>query len=118
MLQEIRRMAARFAPVDLTADISRLPANERRVLGRLVAAARLFDALYLRQMWAGNESLLLTLLRDRSELGQARLHYFVLNKGPWSRLDDNEAFVPGIPARPAQANFYPAGATRDDVDVW
>jgi hypothetical protein len=89
MLQQIRRMTARFAPVDLSADISALAPNERQALARLVAAAKVFDALYLRQMWAGNQSLLLTLLRDRSELGQARLHYFLLNKGPWSRLDEN-----------------------------
>ena len=111
-------MAARFAPVDLGADISTLPANERQALARLVSAARVFDALYLRQMWAGNESLLLTLLMDQSELGLERLHYFLLNKGPWSRLDDNKAFVPGVPAKPAQANFYPAGASRDEVDAW
>ena len=111
-------MAARFAPVDLSADISTLPANERQALAKLVAAARVFDALYLRQMWAGNESLLLTLLRDRSELGQERLHYFLLNKGPWSRLDNSEAFIPGVPARPAQANFYPVGATREEVEAW
>ena len=111
-------MAARFAPVDLSADIATLPDSERRALAKLVAASRVFDALYLRQMWAGNESLLLALLGDRSELGQARLHYFLLNKGPWSRLDDNEAFISGVPAKPPQANFYPAGATREEVEAW
>jgi hypothetical protein len=118
MLQQIRRMTARFAPVDLSADISALAPNERQALARLVAAAKVFDALYLRQMWAGNQSLLLTLLRDRSELGQARLHYFLLNKGPWSRLDENEAFIPGVSAKPPRANFYPAGATREEVAAW
>ena len=118
MLQDIQRKTARFASVDLTADISGLAANERQALAKLVAAARVFDALYLRQMWAGNESLLLTLLRDRSELGQARLHYFLLNKGPWSRLDESEPFIPGVPAKPAQANFYPAGATKEEVEAW
>ena len=34
-------------------------------------------------------------LRDTSEVGRARLHYFLLNKGPWSRLDENEPFVEG-----------------------
>jgi hypothetical protein len=118
MVQDIQRKTARFAPVDLTADISRLPDNERQALAKLVAAARIFDALYLRQMWPGNETLLLSLLRDRSELGQARLHYFLLNKGPWSRLDESEPFIPGIPSKPAQANFYPAGATKEEVEAW
>jgi len=111
-------MTARFAPVDLTADMSPLPPNERQALATLVRAAMVFDALFLRQVWAGNESTLLVLLRDSSELGLARLHYFLLNKGPWSRLDDNEPFIPGAPPKPPQANFYPAGATREEIEAW
>lgn len=111
-------MTARFAPVDLTADLSALPSNERRALARLIEAATVFDALFLRQVWAGNETLLLSLAGDRSELGQARLHHFLINKGPWSRLDDNEPFVPGVPAKPPQANFYPAGATKEEIEGW
>ena len=118
MVQELTAKAARFAPVDLTADMSALPANERQALARLVQASKIFDALFLRQVWAGNETMLLDLLRDSSDVGRARLHYFLINKGPWSRLDGNEAFVAGTPAKPAQANFYPAGATRDDVEAW
>jgi hypothetical protein len=118
MVQQLQTMTARFAPVDLTADVSALPPNERQALAKLIEAAKLCDALFLRQVWAGNESMLLSLLQDSSERGRARLHYFMINKGPWSRLDHNEPFVPGAPAKPAQANFYPAGATKDEVDAW
>ena len=51
--------------------------------------------------------------RIRRELGRARQHYFLLNKGPWSRLDHDEPFIPGAPAKPEQANFYPADATKE-----
>ena len=81
-------------------------------------AASVFDALYLRQVWAGNETMLLALLGDTSELGRARLRYFLINRGPWSRLDSNAAFVPGAPPKPPHANFYPAGATKQDVEAW
>jgi hypothetical protein len=111
-------MTARFAPVDLSADLSALPANERHALAKLVKAARVLDALYLRQVWAGNESMLQTLAHDTSELGQARLRYFLINKGPWSRLDGDVPFVPGAPSKPTQANFYPAGAAKGDVEAW
>jgi hypothetical protein len=112
-------MAARFVPVDIRADVGALPSSERRALTKLVEASRLMDALFLRQVWAGNEALLLKLLGDRTPLGEARLRYFVLNKGPWSRLDDNEPFIPGAPAaKPGDANFYPAAATRAEVDDW
>jgi hypothetical protein len=117
-LQRLQAMARRFAPADLSADISALPANERQALAKLVEAARVFDALFLRQVWAGNESMLLELVRDQSEMGRARLHYFLINKGPWSRLDENETFIAGAPHKPEQGNFYPAGATKQDVEAW
>jgi hypothetical protein len=115
---QLQAMAARFAPVDLAADITALPANERQALAKLVEAAKVMDALFLRQVWAGNEPMLLDLLNDTTPPGRERLHYFIVNKGPWSRLDDNKPFVPGAPAKPEQANFYPADATKAEVDQW
>ena len=116
--KKLEAMAARFAPVELTADISTLPPNERQALAKLVEAAKVFDALFLRQVWEGNETMLLDLARDNSPLGQARRHYFLINKGPWSRLDHNEAFIAGAPPKPPQANFYPAGAKKEEVEAW
>jgi hypothetical protein len=116
--QKLQTMAARFAPVDLTADTSKLPDNERQAVAKLIAASKIFDALFLRQVWEGNEAMLLDLARDDSPLGRARRHYFLINKGPWSRLDANEVFIPGAPKKPEEANFYPAGATKADVEAW
>ena len=114
----LERMTARFAPTDITANLSRLTAEERAVLTKLVQASKIIDALFLRQVWAGNPAMLLDLARDRSPEGQARLHYFLVNKGPWSRLDHHEPFVPGAPPKPAGANFYPADASKDEMDRW
>ncbi len=115
-VDQLKTMTARFAPVDLSADVTKLPANERQALARLVDAAKVMDTLFLRQVWAGNETMLLNLLQDTSELGRARQHYFLLNKGPWSRLDHDEAFIAGAPAKPPQANVYPADATKEQVE--
>jgi hypothetical protein len=117
-VEELTKKAARFAPTDIAADISHLPASERTALTHLVRAAQVMDALFLQQVWAGNEALLMELLRDESPVGKARLRYFLINKGPWSRLDHNEAFVADVPAKPPFANFYPAGATKADVERW
>jgi hypothetical protein len=111
-------MADRFAPVDVGADVSRLPDNEKKALARIISAARVMDPLFLRQVWAGNEPLLMELLEDTSPLGRARLRYFMINKGPWSRLDEEAPFLPGVPAKPASANYYPAGATKEEVEAW
>ncbi len=118
-LPQLQRMTARFAPVDIGADIVALPANERQALERLVQAGRVMDGIFLRQVWGGNTALLADLAADPSPLGRARLHYFLINKGPWSRLDHDAPFLPGVPAvKPDAANFYPAGATKAAVEGW
>jgi hypothetical protein len=114
----LQQMAARFAPTDITADLSKLSANDRQVLAKLVQASKIIDALFLRQAWAGNSAMLSDLARDDSAEGRARLHYFLINKGPWSRLDHNQPFVPGAPAKPAGANYYPEGASKADLEKW
>ena len=116
--QAIQKMAARFAPTDIGADVSKLSANDRRVLAKLVEASKIIDALFLRQVWNGNEAMLLDLVRDQSPLGRERLHYFLINKGPWSRIDHNQIFVPGAPPKPAAANYYPEGASKAEIERW
>src|SRR5262249_7271366 len=115
---ELRTMTARFAPVDIRVDLSRMPANERKALGEIIRAAQIIDAIYLRQVAPHNETQLLLLLQDHTPLGQARLQYFLINKGPWSELDLDRPFVPGAGERPAQAGFYPADATRAEIEAW
>jgi hypothetical protein len=117
-LAALERSVARFAPTDLSADLSGLPGSERTALRHLVQAAQVMDALFLRQVWAGNESLLQALVADQSPLGRARLHAFLINKGPWSRLDHNEPFVPGVPGKPPSAAYYPTGASKEEVERW
>ncbi|MCC7186539.1 MAG: hypothetical protein IT185_09885 [Acidobacteria bacterium] len=109
---------ARYAPVDIGVDLAGLPPNERQALDEMVAAARLFDGLFMQQVWADNASTLVHLAADQSEEGRHRLRYFLLNKGPWSRLDENAPFVSGVGVKPAQANFYPADATKEEVQAW
>src|SRR5216683_366195 len=114
----LRKMAARFAPTEVTADLRALPDGERAALAKIVRAARLMDAIYLRQAWAGNGQLLLDLAQDSSPLGRARLQLFLIDKGPWSNLDHDAPFIPGVPPRPEAANFYPPGATKEEIEKW
>src|SRR5580765_2293733 len=114
----LQKMAARFAPTNITADLSTLSAADKQVLAKLVEASKIMAALFLRQVWAGNDTVLVDLSQSQTVEGRARLHYFLINKGPWSRLDHDEPFVPGVPAKPAGANFYPEGATKADIERW
>ena len=115
---ELERMSARLAPVDVRVDVSKLPGEERDTLVRLIEAARIIDALFIRQRSPSNDAVLLALLADATPLGRARLDYFLINKGPWSELDEDRVFVPGAGLKPEGANFYPPGSTRDEIDAW
>ena len=59
---DLQRQIARFAPTDLSADVSALPEPERKALTAMLRAAQIMDALFLRQVWAGNEGVLFQLL--------------------------------------------------------
>lgn len=116
---ELARKIARFAPTTLTADISKLSPKDRQALDKIIAAAKLLDPLFLRQVWSGNEALEKKLQADKSPAGQQRLHYFYINDGPWSRLDDKEPFIEGVPReKPPQANYYPDDMTKEEFNTW
>lgn len=109
----------RFAPTDLSADTSLLSENDRKALDKLVEAAKLLDPLFLRQVWSGNEALHKKLQADSSPEGQERLHYFMINKGPWSRLDKNQPFIDAVPhEKPPHAGFYPDDMSKDEFNAW
>ena len=114
----LARREARYAPVALTVDLAPLPAAERQALAKLVEAARIMDALFLRQVWPGNEALLVELASDRTALARARTAYLLRNKGPWDRLDAEAPFLPGVGEKPAAAGFYPPDATKAEVEAW
>ncbi len=111
-------LQARFARVEVRVDVSQLPGEERAALVKLIEAARYFDALFLRQRSPDTETLLLGLLGDNTPLGQTRLNYFLVNMGPWSALDEDQPFLPGVAAKPKGANFYPPDATREEIERW
>jgi hypothetical protein len=118
-LAELNRMIARFAPAELKVDTSHLAAGDQQALAKLIEAARILDDLFLTQRWSGNATLRAQLEKDPSPLGKARLHYFDLNKGPWSDLDEQTAFLPNVPPKKIPgANFYPGDMTKDEFETW
>ena len=105
-LTQLKQMSARFAPVKIKHDVSKLSSGDRKALARLIEAAKVLNHVFMDQLWSGNRDLYEKLQKDTTPLGKQRLHYFWLNKGPWSDLDGHTAFLPDVPARkPEGANF-------------
>jgi hypothetical protein len=116
---ELNQMAARFAPAPLDVDLSGLSAGDKKALAKLIEAGRIVNHLFMQQFWSGDLALYQKLQLDKSALGKARLHYFWINKGPWSEIDEHKAFLPGVPAKkPAGANFYPEDMTKEEFEAW
>src|SRR5499427_3719864 len=118
-LPQLEQMTARFAPTSIRVDTSKLSDGDRQALVKLIEAGRLIDTVFMQQYWSGNLALYARLKQDTTPLGKARLHYFWLNKGPWSEIDEHKAFLSGVPARkPAGANFYPEDMTKEEFETW
>ena len=118
-VSDLEHMISRFAPTVISADTSALSPGDKLALGKLVEAAALMDRIYARQVWSGNEALLAKLEADTTQIGRLRLEYFRLNGAPWSKLDGDTAFLPGVPAhRPPQANYYPDDMTKQEFTAW
>ena len=118
-LAQLEKMAGRFAPTPIRVETAGLSAGDRQALVKLVEAARILDQVFLKQLWSGNPELYARLQKDQTPLGKARLHYFWVNKGPWSDIDDFRAFLPGAPARKLPgANFYPEDMSKQDFEQW
>jgi len=118
-LPELNRMIARFAPAPVTADTSKLAPGDKQALAKLIDAANVIDAIFREQLWAGNPALKDRLAKDTTPLGKARYHYYLINNGPWSDLDDHAAFLPDVPSKkPAGAGFYPEDMSKAEFESW
>jgi peptidase M49-like protein len=116
---ELNRMAARFAPTKMQVDTSALSSGDKQALVKLVQAAQVVNRIFMQQLWSGDLALYQKLQQDKTPLGRARLHYFWINKGPWSEIDEHKAFLPGVPeTKPAGANFYPEDMTKEEFESW
>ena len=118
-LDQLTKMTSRYAPTPIRVDTSKLSASDHQALIKLVEAARVINPLFMEQLWNQNLETWARVKNDSSPLGQARAHYYWINKGPWSTLDDQKAFMPDVPERkPLGANFYPLDMTKEEFETW
>lgn len=118
-LAQLKKMTARYAPTQIEVDTSKLSSGDKQALVKLVEAADILNQVFMQQYWSGDVAHYAELQKDKSALGIARKHYYWLNKGPWSSLDDNTAFLPAVPAKKLPgSNFYPEDMTKEQFEKW
>jgi hypothetical protein len=113
VVPDIEARLAQFAPTELEVDLSGLATSEIEALGHILAAARLMDEIFVRQVSVDNPA-----IRDQvGALPEAAQIYFDLNFGPWDRLDELAPFIGDTP-HPAGAGYYPADMGKDEFESW
>jgi peptidase M49-like protein len=118
-LNQLSTMTARFAPTPIRVDTTKLSSGDQQALAKLIEAARILNPLFMRQLWKDNLSTWEKVKGDGSALGKARARYYWIMKSPWSSLDDQKAFMSGVPERkPLGANFYPEDMTKEEFEAW
>ncbi len=101
-----------YQPVDLTADLSHLSADQQKMIGLLIDASKIMDELFWSQAYPGDKQELLAAIDD------PKVKKFVeINYGPWDRLNSNKPFLTGVDAKPAGANFYPADMSKEEFEA-
>ncbi len=104
-------LLSKYTEFTLTADLSALSENQRRMIPLLIEASDAMDEMYWMQAYGDRESLL-------ESVADPDLRAFAeINYGPWDRLDGNAPFVDGVGAKPAGATFYPTDMTAAEFEA-
>jgi hypothetical protein len=99
-----------YATFRLTADLSSLSPEERRMLVLFIDAAQIMDGLFWKQAYGDRDRLLNGIEDPRTR------QFAAINYGPWDRLEDNRPFLPGVGAKPEGAAFYPPDMSREEFE--
>jgi len=111
-ISEMQKKVDEYASVKLTTDLSLLTGKEKQMLPILIEVAQLMDDIFWEQT-LGDKQAFLDTLSD-----PATRQFAVINYGPWDRLDENKAFVPGVGEKPKGANFYPADMSKEEFEAF
>ncbi|CAG7905017.1 hypothetical protein IGI04_029143 [Brassica rapa subsp. trilocularis] len=111
----LQKQLQRYSPVTLEANLTELSEADQKALGLILKAAKVIDDIFYEQLWHSNPALRDWLKEhaNASELDTLKWKYFLINKSPWSSLDENE---PYLSTADSAAKFLPE-ATKP-IDGW
>ena len=102
---------AKYAVFRLTADLSGLSENQKKMIPLLIEASEAMDEIFWMESY-GDRDGLLNALADPSVRRFAEINY-----GPWDRLNGNAPFAAGFGEKPKGAGFYPTDMTKEEFEA-
>ena len=109
---DVAQRAAQLPRTVVDYDHSLLDDNERQVVAKLIEASKEIDSIFWRQVSEDNPKLEAKVPRP-----SPAYDYFVMNRGPWDRLKNDEPFI-GTKAKPPGAAFYPEDLTKEEFEKY
>jgi hypothetical protein len=91
-----------YYPVKLTANLSHLTKNQKKMLILLIDASKIMDDLFWKQALGEDKNTFLNKIKDPNVRRFAQINY-----GPWDRLNGNKVFLSGYSSKSDGAQFYP-----------
>jgi hypothetical protein len=113
VVPDVAERLARYAPVEISADLAGVPESERPVLVELIRAGRLMDEIFLRQVSTENPAL----AEAVAGMSETVRTYFDVNFGPWDRIDEMEPWL-GTTPHPPGAGYYPVDISKEEFETW
>jgi hypothetical protein len=101
-----------YFPVTLSADISHLSVNQKKMLTVLIEASVIMDDLFWKQALGQEKNAFLSQITDRQVQNFAAINY-----GPWDRLNGDQVFVSATDEKFLGAQFYPADMTKAEFEA-
>lgn len=106
-----QKLLSKYIPVTLSSDLSTLSQKEKEILSLLIDVGKIIDEMYWYESYGSRDSLLQAI----QDPGARK--FVEINYGPWDKLAGDAPFLPGISARPAGANFYPADMSKEEFEA-
>ena len=97
-----------YKTVTLTADLTHLSINQKKMIALLIDAAEIMDDLFWQQAFSQDKKSFLANIPDEKTRRFAEINY-----GPWDRLNGDKAFLTGTPIKAQGAEFYPNDISKD-----
>ncbi|MCJ8320644.1 MAG: Zn-dependent hydrolase [Colwellia sp.] len=100
-----------YKTVTLTADLSHLSSNQKKMLALLIDASKIIDDLFWQQVFGKDKKNFLAGIKDET------VRTFVdVNYGPWDRLNGDAPLLEGIKEKALGAQFYPADMSKEEFE--
>ncbi len=112
---DIAARLAKYSPTEITFDESLLNEEDRKVLDKMVAAARFMDDIFWKQTDPTGLPLMEALEKSKEPWVPEYLHFIKVNFGPFDLQDENKPFIGSAQKLPG-AGFYPPDLTKKEFD--